>query len=49
MRVVGWVGRQLLPLTVAGLVVLSALGDAAAQGTAPGAPAAPTVAAATAR
>ena len=45
MRVVGWVGRQLLPLTVAGLVVLSALGDAAAQGTAPGAPAAPTVAA----
>ena len=45
MRVVGWVGRQLLPLTVAGLVVLSALGDAAAQGTAPGAPAAPAVAA----
>ena len=45
MRVVGWVGRQLLPLTVAGLVVLLALGDAAAQGTAPGAPAAPTVAA----
>ena len=45
MRVVGWVGRQLLPLTVAALVVLSALGDAGAQGTAPGAPAAPAVAA----
>ena len=45
MRVAGWVVRRLMPLTVAALVALVALGDAAAQGTVPGAPAAPTVAA----
>ena len=45
MRVVVWVGRQLLPFAVAGLVVLLVLGDAAAQASPPGAPAVPTVAA----
>ena len=44
MRVVVWVGRQLLPFAVAGLVVLLVLGDAAAQASPPGAPAVPTVA-----
>ena len=45
MRVAGWVVRRLLPLTVAALVALAAPSDAAAQSTAPGAPAAPVVAA----
>ncbi len=45
MSVAGWVGRRLLPLAVAALVVVAVLSDAAAQSTAPGAPAAPTVAA----
>ncbi len=44
MRVAGWVGRRLLPLAVAALVVLAAPSDAAAQSTAPGAPVAPAVA-----
>ena len=45
MNVAGWVGRRLLPLAVAALVVVAVLSDAAAQSTAPGAPAAPMVAA----
>ena len=45
MSVAGWVGRRLLPLTVAALVAVAAPSDTAAQSTAPGAPAAPTVAA----
>ena len=43
MRVAGWAGRRLLPLTVAALVVLAALGDAVAQAEPPGAPAPPTM------
>ena len=41
----GWLARRLLPLAVAGLVVLAAPGNAAAQASVPGAPAAPAVAA----
>ena len=45
MRVAGWVVHRLLPLAVAALVVVAVRSDAAAQSTAPGAPAAPVVAA----
>ena len=45
MSVARWVGRLLLPLAVAALVVLAATSDAAAQSVTPGAPAAPAVAA----